>query len=211
MRYLKANLYDYQKNLTDEAIAAEILLNRKEEETAGQHFYEYDYERDSNFNPISSTPIKKTTIFVAVGGNTSNHKREVFYFDKSGKFATNPFWIQQRVYDKAPQPKETYPDPSEIKSTDENPEGYLYESSGVGFTLQHEVAHHRANLEGNNNEQNADMSAMDTIRKAWEVWKKSGFTDNSGYYFVFSLPPEKGGGYILTEHKQPNASNSRKT
>jgi hypothetical protein len=39
---------------------------------------------------------------------------------------------------------------------------------------------------------------MDGISRAWKKWVDSGYKDDSGYYFVFSLP---GGGYIMTKHK----------
>lgn len=214
--WLKAQIYKYQKLLTDKEIAAEITLTREEDisgDKIGQHIYEYDYERDSNENPISSTPTKRTTIFLAVGENQSTNEREVLAFDRNGKLINNRFRTQLTVYDRSPQPKETHPNPSDIELKGENPEGYLYEPSGVGFASEHEVGHHKANLERNNSERNADMYAMNTIRKAWEAWRESGYKNNRMYPFAFSLSPEKGGGYILTEHKQPNpnTSTSRKT
>lgn len=212
--WLKTQLYKYQTTLTDKQITAEIALTEGRDikgDVIGRHNYEYDYERYSNGNQISSTPTKRTTIFLAVGENESTNDRVVLAFDGNGKLINSRIWTQLRTYDRSPQPKETHPNPSDIELKGENSEGYLYKPSGVGFTLEHEAGHHKANLKGDNNERNADMYAMDTIRKAWEVWKESGYTNNRMYPFAFSLPPEKGGGYILTEHKQPDASISRKT
>jgi len=199
--WLKAQLYKYQKTLNDKEVAVETILTEQgqnDTDMIGRHIYEYDYERDSNDRQISSTLNKRTTIFLAVGENKSINQREVLGFDRNGKFINRPVWTQLELYDRGPQPKETYPNPSDIKLNLNNPYGYLYEPNGLGFTLEHEIGHYRANLKGENSEKNADTYAMDTISNAWKVWEKSGYTDNSKYPFVFSLRPEQGGGYILT-------------
>lgn len=80
---------------------------------------------------------------------------------------------------------------------------------GTGFTLRHEIGH--AQLRNENSsyvEYGADMKAVAGLKSAWEKWEKSGFTDNSGYHFVFSLPE---GGYIITEHRQSNANTPSNT
>lgn len=92
----------------------------------------------------------------------------------------------------------------------DKPESYPYGAQTAGLTLRHESAHDefiaQKFMKGeapHYSEYDTDMKAMETIRNAWERWERSEFTDNSGYYFIFSLPE---GGYILTENKSPTNS-----
>ncbi len=104
----------------------------------------------------------------------------------------------------------------------------IQDISGPGYTLRHEIAHNdlivgyllkRENAndfqgpsgaddrfeefmknigKANMSEYDADMKAVEGLKQAWEKWKNSGYTDNSGYPFVFRLPD--GSGYILTKN-----------
>lgn len=195
----KIAINNYQ-TMTDEEIAKFM----PSEAVSGRYIYTYDYDRDSNFNRLSTIPTKKSFIFIAVGTNITYPEYSVLYFDSNGNFDnTKKFY---NGLDSTPQPKYTHPNPDELyKNPNVSPSNpYIYMDPNIGLTLEHEEAHrqfYEKNIEEGisheDGERNADLEAGRRLAEAWEKWEKSGYTDNSGYNFVFSLPPEKGGGYIL--------------
>lgn len=151
-------------------------------------------------------------IFLAVGGIKYNRRFATIYFDHEGSVAVDTNWEFGTYYSGGgfdPKARETHPNPEDIPKTiasPANPNPGLYHHLTAGFALRHESSHdlltqQKINKGGEPNwsEYDTDVKAMEGIIKAWEKWETSGFTDNSGYYFVFSLPE---GGYILTENKQ---------
>ena len=130
-----------------------------------------------------------------------------FYFDSNGNFKHyfyDNFNVNRLPFSKY---EESHPSPSDATLTPlarygvpQEMGSYLYQKSHFGFKLRHEIAHDKGG-EGGESEYYTDVKAMKGLATAWEMWEKSGFTDNSGYYFVFTLP---GGGYILTE--KPSSS-----
>ena len=83
---------------------------------------------------------------------------------------------------------------------------YIYEGSNIGLTLEHEEVHRETlntrPYEKVNDEMLTDLEAGRRLSMAFQKWEESGHTDNSGYHFIFSLTPEKGGGYILVNNNQ---------
>ena len=168
---------------------------------------------DSAGEPIRDVP--NTIIFIAVGKSRRPQRDTVLYFTHDGKIRIETNNMVYNTRDRSPQGKQTYPNPKDFAinswSSPDNPDSYPYggdQKPGdqkLGFSLRHELTHHELvgkrlinNQPVDASEYNTDIKAMETIRQAWEKWEKSGFTDNSGYYFAFSLPE---GGYILTENK----------
>ncbi len=105
---------------------------------------------------------------------------------------------------------QTHPNPDEFKlnvgAHPGNPKSYPYGAQAPGQSLRHEINHDklvRQTVPSSLNEYETDMLAMDGIKSAWNKWVESGYKDNSGYYFVFSLPE---GGYILTQNQKPQSA-----
>jgi hypothetical protein len=146
------------------------------------------------------------TIFVAVGGYKDEKlSMKAAYFDSDGNFCS-----KQVTYDKATPAfldnTQSCPDPNDFTFHPEvsSPNDYPYGAQTVGQTVEHETRHDVKDAQAINEgktpdvfEYNTDMEAMQYIREAREKLEKSG--DDSGYPFVFSLPKEQGGGYILTK------------
>lgn len=201
------------KNMKDE----DVLRIKKTSNPSADALGLYDVRLHKSVS-ISSSGIKTNryvnpTIFLAVGG--SDYKQaNVVFFGPDGKihsYATN---FQFGTGNITPKEKDTHPNPADFlvnpEATSDNPKSYPYAGQTAGQSLEHELEHDE--LIGQNfiegkeldySEYNTDVGAMKRIREAWEKWEKSGFTDNSGYHFVFSLP---GGGYILTENKSSSDS-----
>ncbi len=106
--------------------------------------------------------------------------------------------------------EQTHPNPEDFKlnvgAHPGNPKSYPYGAQTPGQSLRHEISHDklvRQTVPASYNEYDTDMLAMDGIKSAWDKWVGSGYKDNSGYYFVFSLPD---GGYILTQNQRPQSS-----
>lgn len=101
--------------------------------------------------------------------------------------------------------QDSHPDPADFVKfpvSPNDPSAYPYGAQAIGQALLHEIAHDeliaQRQLKGlpkNRSEYDADIRAMERIRDGWEKWKNSGFIDDSGYFFIFSL---REGGYILT-------------
>lgn len=168
----------------------------------------------------SATGVKEgyTTIFISVGVPKENFFKNVtdlshMYFGADGKFNFSKLYITHPLNtlpNLEPKKEQGYPRPEDLElnpSAAREKNDYPYGVQTPGFGLRHETQHNvlttQALIKGqksNPNEYDTDMAAMQTIRESWDKWETSGFKDNSGYYFVFSLPE---GGYILTENKSP--------
>lgn len=163
---------------------------------------EKDNSKDNNDKIV---PTDEANVFLCVGEPDTLQQVTLFFTsDGNYEMRVEPFY--PLPYSR-PTPSQTHPNPETFRinpnASKEN--SYLYSSNiSTGFALRHELAHDKLiNQQWNRSEYDTDIAAMETIRKAWEKWVKSGYGDNSGYYFVFSLPSKWGGGYILTRHNKP--------
>lgn len=164
-------------------------------------------EKEEEKHPVEKTS-KKSTIFVSVGEQSPKTSFTYIYFKPNGSLAHGDSRIGFLAYtpesNMIPKARQTHPNPKDFKldsqASHENND-YPYGAQTPGLLARHEDEHIYTF-----NEFDADMNAMEGIKRAYRRWVESGFTDNSGYYFVFSLPPEEGGGYILTEHKPSSDS-----
>src|SRR3989344_192344 len=171
---------------------------------------------------LISPPVKEasTTIFISIGKSNENYFDEItdlshMYFNSDGEFKFRKLYITHPLNTMGGMEirgSQTHPSPSDFKlnssASQENDE-YPYGAQTPGILVRHEVQHNVLTTqrilkgeESNESEFDADMAAMESIIEARDKWESSGFKDNSGYYFVFSLPE---GGYILTGN-QPTAS-----
>lgn len=163
------------------------------------------------------------TIFLAVGENIEA-KFVVLYFNAEGeiKIVSHP-WGTSLIRDRSVKINDSYPNPLDFPidsmgSSPDDPSSYPYgKSKTSGIELRHELKHDvlitqrlSKGEKPEHSEYKTDLEAMHTIREAWDKWVKSGYTDNSGYYFVFSLPKEHGGGYILTRKEKNRHKKLRK-
>ena len=189
------------------------FFNKEKREVTGMYFMGFDYvvtlDSKGKITEKSIRNKKEPIIFLAVGQITFDLNREVLFFDKDGHFgADNKNIFPDVPSDTRPNPSQTHPNPDDFQmnpnASSNDPKSYPYGAQTPGQSLRHEAEHNVLEAQGIFNEYHTDMRAMEGIRDAWERWEKSGFTDNSGYYFVFSLPPEEGGGYILTKKTKPN-------
>ena len=160
--------------------------------------------------------VDSTVVFLAVG-KIENPWRNVIYFTPEGKPASSKYLIDNSKVgderDTSPKSMQTHPD-LELFTIDPSaspvkPKSYAYKETTPGFNLRHGIEHDIpiqqwiiTGKDPDHNEYRTDLRTMETIREAWKRREKSGFKDNSGYYFVFSLPE---GGYILTENKSSSS------
>ena len=199
---INASIYAYENGIVTDERISEIEMSKYPE--APGLFYAGVSKKGKYLD---------RTIFAAVGQQDLNATVEEVYFDSNGKLTfynaprdgyDDQDDIQTRVS------RESCPNPSDFTlNTDasvSNPKSYPYAAQSPGFVLRHEVTHDEDVAQAINlgkkpdySEYDTDMGAMQGISDAWNNWKDSNFTDNSGYYFVFSLPKEQGGGYILTK------------
>ncbi len=189
----KADILSYQKATTEE-----LLIEINQASRAGGKYVEAD------------SPV----IFIAVGVPTNTTEVRLF-FDKNGNCHVSYGGI---LPSPGLQPKENQscPDPTDFRrnpAASSESGSYSYGAQTSGQALRHEIMHYRLMTENyfrrlklkheilatapDNNEYTTDEAAMEGIRDAWKKWVESGYTDDSGYCFVFSLPE---GGFILTSH-----------
>lgn len=109
-----------------------------------------------------------------------------------------------------PRPDQTFPRPEDYEVENINcmssPDEYPLGAQDLGQSFLHEIEHLRRwtrkfladpNLgELNEGECWTDKRSLDWISNAFSRWRSSGFKDNSGYFFVWSIPE---GGYIYTK------------
>lgn len=143
----------------------------------------------------------RTLILLAVGNNLPTSNAEMLYFTPSGEltYDTGNMLPNVEITPSNVEPYQTYPDPKDFpmnpSSSSKNPNSYPYGALTPGLALIHELMHNKLIK----SEYDADMMAMEYMRKAYTTWYYN--QDNSGYHFVFSLPA---GGYILTKSKPRN-------
>lgn len=167
------------------------------------------------FGPERSKIPNTAIIFFAVGKNNARLKHFFLKFEANGK-VTGEVQTAAAGRDRRPYPEHTHPNPADYpKTPDGSPsrsETYAYMGNDPGRALNHEIKHDKYNRidSKDQNEYFTDTDAMEVTSKGYEKWRQSGFTDDSGYYFVWELDEEFGGGYILTRSKdtQPILSNT---
>lgn len=175
--------YRYKNVMTDDQIKKEYF----DPQAQGNHFL-------SKGN---------TTIFISLGGHTYN--QVTVYIDPNGFGRIRAETISGSEGHLSR--RQTYPNPADFtrdpSASPDKPLSYPYGAQTPGLVVRHELAHDllESRLTPVYSEYMADEIAMEEIRKAWDKWQKSGYKDNTGYHFVFSLPPQAGGGYILTRAK----------
>ena len=207
----------YKNVITEKDILAEMALTSQSRDKAGLHqvLYGNSLTFFSDGSRTENRSIVDATIFLAVG-QVENQRYKVIYFMPEGEIGSL-IWSSGLGEDLRPLSRQTHPNLKDFHinsmASPEDPLSYPYGAQTPGQTLRHEVQHDLEKREGwvkegrtaENNEYNTDMKAMETIRQAWEKWENSGFKNNSGYYFVFSLPE---GGYILTKHEPSDSTTS---
>ena len=167
------------------------------------------------FPPSSDQGL--AVIFLAVGSTRPAIDAITFYFTPRGEFKTKELsGLELAGNNVTPSPtrEQSYPDPKDFVERVYVPairsDYYPYGPQTAGQSLRHEVAHDKLIMQTNGKpnfrEYDTDIQAMKGIEGAWEKWVNSGFRDNSGYYFVFSLPE---GGYILTQNQQPKQTTAK--
>lgn len=211
MTGIKAYIYMYESGIIPDKQILEVIAAEKDLLPYGTYIKE-PY-------PIQSSPIEKmSVIFIAVGKNDITSFKsgdKILFFNQNGNFSVRDLGATPFLYDdRRPKAYQGEPNPKDFIVTEVTDPRYSYAvpagSGYPGFALRHEIAHDELGTQRidrdeipNFSEYDTDMKAMEGIRSAWKKWEKSGFTDNSGYYFVFSLPE---GGYILT--KNPSSGSS---
>lgn len=196
---LKVLEYEYRHTITDEQIALETSIDTAE--AAGEYFY-------PEISGIASTAV----VFIAAGSYNRPSGLIRVFFDSNGNCQVDH--TDDTAYiggDYSPQASQTYPDPLKFrlneKASASNPKSYPYGGQTAGQILRHELEHDEmiaASKKPNFSEYYTDINAMEEIRNARFLWQESGYKDNSGYCFVFSL---NDGGYILTEGKEKSLGN----
>lgn len=191
---LKVLEYEYRHTITDEQIALETSIDTAE--AAGKYFY-------PEISGIANTAV----VFIAAGSNNRPSGLIRVFFDSNGNCQVDH--TDDTAYigsDYTPQASQTYPDPLRFrlneKASTSDPKSYPYGGQTPGQILRHELEHDEMIVENkkpNFSEYDTDINAMEEIRNAQFLWTESGYKDNSGYCFVFSL---NDGGYILTEGKE---------
>lgn len=169
--------------------------------------------KDEHVFMIGQNKKSPSLVFLSVG--QKDYSFPTLFFRHNGSISVKDlkFDYPGKLF---PATTQTYPDPDDFMmnpyASAEN-KNYIYPGNvNPGFVLRHELAHRalieermRRGEESDPSEYSADKHAMQGIKEAWDKWVQSGYTDNAGYPFVFSLPKEQGGGYILTRKKKTAA------
>lgn len=201
--YFKAEILKYKDEnfMTDEQISRAAL---------GINFGWY---QEGNGGLIPGSQKTPTMIFISVD-QQDKYNFPIVYFDPNGKISVIDFTNDYGKYRGKlfPTVQQTHPNPKDFKkdsNTSFDIPPYAITNRHLGFVLRHENEHRklieereRKNEKPDFSEYNTDIQTMEGITKAWDKWEKSGFKDDSGYPFIFSLPKEQGGGYILTRKKR---------
>lgn len=185
---VKVVKYRYENTSSDEELLAEASSSTRRE--AGIYY-----------NPAISGIEDTAVIFVAAGTMQKTKEEIEIVFDASGKCSLQRSSFTTLMGDFTPNIADSFPSPGEftvnLKAGADDPAAYPYGAQTAGQVLRHELMHDELIWEKeklNESEYDTDIKAMEGIGKASENWTK--FRDNSGYYFVFSLPNDSG--YILT-------------
>lgn len=187
----KTVLYRFENTSTDEELLAEASSTISNK--AGLYY-----------NPAISGMEDTAVIFVAAGTMQKTKEEIEIIFDTNGKCSLLRSSFTIVLGDFSPNTADSFPSPRDFvmnsNAKADDPNAYPYGGQTVGLVLRHELAHDKLVWESekpNISEYDTDIKAMEGIREASERWNK--FRDNSGYYFVFSLPDSSG--YILTAGK----------
>ncbi len=145
-----------------------------------------------------------TTIFLSLGGHAFNYITVYITPKGFGRLSSETISGSEGHLSR----RQTHPSPQDFiqnpNASADKPFSYPYGPQTPGLVLRHELGHNELERQQKPiySEYMADTIAMDGIRKAWDKWLTSGYKDNSSYYYVFQLPPEAGGGYILTRKNE---------
>ncbi len=184
---VKACKYRYENTLTDEELLIELSNDVRNE--AGLYY-------SPKYSGIADTAV----IFVAAGTMRRTNEEIQIVFGTDGKCALRRLAFTVPYGDFTPNTADSFPNPNDFikngSAKEDDPKSYLYGAQTAGQILWHELVHDKLIWEEGkpNSEYETDEKAMEGIRNGSDRWRIN--RDNSGYYFVFSLP--NGDGYILT-------------
>ncbi|MFH0773669.1 MAG: hypothetical protein V1922_05155 [bacterium] len=145
-------------------------------------------------------------VFVAVGKSPNKGQVEIFA-NQNGELEVIYYFLPSEDYE--PRPDLTYPRPDDFIPHDPTfteKKGYRWQAreGGPVWNTEHEFRHllrDLAELGTQNNtaeeESATDDATMQAITDAWKKWTESG--DDTLYPFIFAVPQQKGGGYIICE------------
>lgn len=201
---LKQQIYRYQ-SMSDEEIMSEIIGG--DEKAAGLFV--------TNSLPNAEGVIVGT-VFVATGRSARQEGTTLhLYFDEHGEVHTQTGLDITTSADFRPSASAAFPrredfrrNPNAQRETNDYPYGA---QNGPGQILDHELKHFKLILldpalrgtTRNSNEYDTDEAAMAEIDEQYATWEASGYQDDSAYPWVFTIPTELGGGYMLTEYQPP--------
>ncbi len=191
------------QNISGEELIRKYLVQLNAREAAGLY--------DRYFAP------DEEAVFVAAGRSIAKSKW-IVGFNSSGEFV-NFIFSDPIDYDYTPNPSQTYPNPNDFQlnptASPDNPRSYPYGGETISLVLEHELMHdklieqaRRERRRENHSEYDTDMAAMDLVRKGSEKWITSSFTDDSGYFFAWSVPEDYGGGYIITKNLKTSSTHA---
>jgi len=145
-------------------------------------------------------------IFLAVGKQEKlvSASTLLVYLDKEGfgifpveicNFCKNP-----EILDSEPQRKFSFPRPGDlapVNNITQDPTIYLYSYLPASLVLIHEIEHFKQWARGKEySEYEADAAVRDYVQEAYKRYLSTG--DPSSFYLAFTIPPEKGGGWMIS-------------
>lgn len=163
----------------------------------------------------------KGVVFLAVGENRFPTDFLEVAVNPQGNFETRRVTIGEvgvLSLSAKPRPEQAFPNPATFSfnqaATADKPWSYPYSFQTTGQALRHELQHNVFNYTAPENftseglkkymdskgEYNTDIKAMESIRRAWEEWEKSGYKNDEGFYFVWEIPE----GFIYTVAETAN-------
>lgn len=203
-----------EKDLMSQQQTITNIQNASQEELT-QRYLSFRYFSDVGEYDQFFAPDEEA-VFIAAE-KPIQHTQWILGFNSSGEFI-NIHFDDPTVSDLTPKPSQTYPNPADFKlnplARPDFPNTYPYGGQSIGLALDHELMHDKLIEQARRKKEIPDFSEYDTDMAAMGIegggsqrWIDSGFTDNSGYFFVWSVPQENGGGYIIT--KKLNSSGSK--
>lgn len=166
---------------------------------------------------MTPTDQNNALIFLAVGDTRPDFDVMTAYFTPRGEFRVEDYsgaeLAGRHLSPAAPKRFNTHPSPGDFvlnrAATPARIRSYPYGAQAIGHSLRHELWHDKLIMQSdgkpNYSEYATDINAMDGIDEAWNKWVNSGYKDNSGYHFVFSISENE---YILTKSKSPVQSSA---
>lgn len=156
-------------------------------------------------------------VFIAVGASKTQSsinisidpEGEIWVIPISGGFGSNQIPASSM---NLPRPSDFFP----VEADWQQQTGYLWDAeNGPVWPMYHELLGHLfLYLTGDYLKKNgpaletaAENMAMEKIREAWEKFRQNG--DDTGYWFILTIPQENGGGYIISERPASLSSTSQ--